>query len=89
MASYPLILLRMLNHDGTRRVMQILTDQPGIQRSAPPLKGKIGAGYDGFHGLCLETQHHPDSIHHAEFLTTILCPGETCRSVTVHQFSKQ
>lgn len=79
----------MLNHDGTRRVMQILTGQPSIQRSTPLLKGKIGAGYDCFHGLCLETKHHSDSVHHAKFPTTIFRPGETCRSVSVHQFSKQ
>jgi aldose 1-epimerase len=73
------------------RVMRILTDQPGIQlytaTYTTPLKGKNGAGYDRFHGLCLETQHHPDSVHHAEFPTTILRPGETYRTTTIHQFS--
>ena len=72
------------------RVMQIHTDQPGIQlytaTYTTPLKGKNGAGYDRFHGLCLETQHHPDSVHHAEFPTTILRPGETYRTTTIHQF---
>jgi aldose 1-epimerase len=71
--------------------MQILTDQPGIQlytaTYTTPLKGKNGASYDRFHGLCLETQHHPDSVHHAEFPTTILRPGETYRTTTIHQFS--
>ena len=37
-----------------------------------PLKGKNLAGYDRFHGFCLETQPHPISVHHAEFPTTIL-----------------
>jgi aldose 1-epimerase len=73
------------------RVMQILTDQPGIQlytaTYTTPLKGKSGQSYDRFHGICLETQHHPDSVHHAEFPTTILRPGETYRTSTVHQFS--
>jgi|UniRef100_UPI0037832E87 aldose 1-epimerase len=73
------------------RVMRILTDQPGIQlytaTYTTPLKGKNGAGYDRFHGLCLETQHHPDSVHHAEFPTTILRPGETYRTTTIHQFT--
>ena len=75
----------------TGRVMKILTDQPGIQlytaTYTTPLKGKNGAGYDRFHGLCLETQHHPDSVHHAEFPTTILRPGETYRTTTIHQFT--
>jgi aldose 1-epimerase len=73
------------------RVMRVLTDQPGIQlytaTYTTPLKGKSGQSYDRFHGLCLETQHHPDSVHHAEFPTTILRPGETYRTTTIHQFS--
>jgi aldose 1-epimerase len=51
------------------------------------LKGLGGATYDRFHGLCLETQHHPDSVHHAAFPSTILRPGTTYRTVTTHHFS--
>ncbi len=73
------------------RVMQILTDQPGIQlytaTYTTPVKGKGGQSYDRLHGICLETQHHPDSVHHAEFPTTILRSGETYRTSTIHQFS--
>lgn len=73
------------------RVMQVLTDQPGVQlytaTYTTPLKGKNGMSYDRFHGLCLETQHHPDSVHHAEFPTTILRPGKTYRTTTIHQFT--
>jgi aldose 1-epimerase len=73
------------------RVMRILTDQPGIQiytaTYTTPIKRKSGQSYDRFHGICLETQHHPDSVHHAEFPTTILRPGETYRTSTIHQFS--
>ncbi len=73
------------------RLMQILTDQPGVQlytaTYTTPLKGKSGRGYDRFHGFCLETQHHPDSVHHAGFPNTILRPGETYRTATVHRFS--
>jgi aldose 1-epimerase len=73
------------------RVMQILTDQPGIQlytaTYTTPLKGKNGMSYDRFHGLCLETQHQPDSVHHAAFPSTILRPGQTYRTTTIHQFT--
>jgi pyridoxine/pyridoxamine 5'-phosphate oxidase len=73
------------------RVLQVLTDQPGIQfytaTYTTPLKGKSGKGYDRFHGFCLETQHHPDSVHHAGFPNTILRPDETYRTATVHRFS--
>jgi aldose 1-epimerase len=75
----------------TGRVMQILTDQPGVQlytaTHTTPLKGKNGTGYDRFHGFCLETQHHPDSVHRPEFPSAVLRPGETYRTTTVHQFS--
>jgi len=40
-------------------------------------------------GLCLETQHFPDSPHHASFPTSVLRPGETFRSETVYRFSAQ
>ncbi len=73
------------------RVMQVLTDQPGVQlytaTYTTPLKGKNGTSYDRFHGLCLETQHHPDSVHHAEFPTTILRPGQSYRTTTIHRFT--
>jgi len=73
------------------RVMRVFTDQPGIQlytaTYTTPLKGKNGATYDRFHGLCLETQHHPDSVHHAAFPSTILRPGQTYRTATIHQFT--
>ena len=38
-------------------------------------------------GLCLETQHFPDSPNQPDFPSTILRPGETYRSRTVFAFS--
>ncbi|MYZ14200.1 galactose-1-epimerase, partial [Streptomyces sp. SID337] len=35
----------------------------------------------------LETQHFPDSPNHPSFPSTVLRPGETYRSSTVHAFS--
>ena len=37
--------------------------------------------------LCLETQHFPDSPHHAHFPSTVLRPGQTWRSTTIYRFS--
>ena len=75
----------------TGRVMELRTDQPGVQfytaTYTTALKGLGGAIYDRFHGFCLETQHHPDSVHHAAFPSTILRPGTTYRTVTTHHFS--
>jgi len=43
--------------------------------------------YKRRYGLCLETQHFPDSPNHPDFPSTILKPGETFRSKTVFKFS--
>jgi hypothetical protein len=49
--------------------------------------GKSGKAYPHNGGLCLETQHFPDSPNHPEFPTTRLKPGEEFHSVTVYRFS--
>ncbi len=60
------------------RVMEVRTTEPGVQL------------YTGNHlqhgGLCLETQHYPDSVNHENFPTTILKPGETYESKTTYTF---
>ncbi|HEY4771379.1 MAG TPA: galactose-1-epimerase, partial [Myxococcales bacterium] len=38
-------------------------------------------------GLCLETQHFPDSPNRPGFPSTALAPGERYRSSTVYRFS--
>jgi len=72
------------------RVMRVSTDQPGVQfYSANYLKdvaGKGGRVYGKHGGLCLETQHFPDSPNRPAFPSTVLRPGETFRSTTVHWF---
>ena len=74
------------------RIMEILTDQPGIQfYTGNFLDGTItGAGghvYKKNWGFCLETQHFPDSPNHANFPSSILRPGQVYRTVTVLKFS--
>ena len=75
------------------RVLQISTTEPGIQfYSGNFLFGQQGKGgweYERNGGLCLETQHYPDSVNHANFPSVILEPGETYRHVTVHSFSNR
>ncbi len=75
------------------RVMEIHTDQPGIQfYSGNFLKGQKGKGgkvYPFRGAICLETQHFPDSVNHDNFPNTILKPGETYKTTTVHKFSAQ
>jgi aldose 1-epimerase len=73
-------------------VLQVLTDQPGIQFYTGnfldgTVKGKGGIAYPHRGALCLETQHFPDSPNHPKFPTTELKPGQKYRTVTVFRFS--
>lgn len=73
------------------RVMEVLTTEPGVQLyTANFLDGSlhgIGGAYVKHGGLCLETQHFPDSVNHPSFPSTILRSGETYRQTTVYRFS--
>jgi aldose 1-epimerase len=76
----------------TGRVMEVLTTEPGIQFYTGnfldgSVKGKGGVAYPKHAGLCLETQHFPDSVNHSNFPSTILRPGEVYRSTTIYKFS--
>jgi aldose 1-epimerase len=76
----------------TGRVLEITTTEPGVQFYCGNfltgvLKGKSGKPYVHRGGLCLETQHYPDSPNQPEFPNTILKPGETYTSKTVFKFS--
>ena len=73
------------------RAMEVRTTQPGVQLYTakglgPRLKGG-GKPYGPYHGLCLETQHYPDSPNRPDFPSTVLRPGETYRETTIHRFS--
>jgi aldose 1-epimerase len=76
------------------RVLTVTTTQPGVQFYSGnfltgAFKGKSGVAYEKHSGLCLETQHFPDSPNQPEFPTTLLKPGQTMRSETVFAFSVQ
>ena len=76
----------------TGRVLQVLTDQPGIQfYTGNFLDGSVtgtgGKVYRRRYGFCLETQHFPDSPNQPSFPTTVLKPGESFRSTTIYRFS--
>ena len=76
------------------RVMEVLTDQPGLQfYSASFLDGvtpgKGGVPYAGRSALCLETEGYPDAPNQPAFPTAILRPGETYRHTLVHRFSAE
>ena len=74
------------------RVMEVLTTEPAIQFYTGNFldgsnKGKGGTVYKKNQAFCLETQHFPDSVHHTNFPTTILRPGQTYTQTTIYRFS--
>ncbi len=78
----------------TGRVLTVTTTQPGVQFYSGNFldgsyKGVSGVAYGKNSGLCLETQHYPDSPNQPAFPSTLLKPGETMHSETVFAFSTQ
>lgn len=76
----------------TGRVMEVRTTEPGVQLYTSnfldgSLIGKRGVRYGQHTGLCLETQHYPDSVNHPAFPSIILRPGKTYHQTTVHKFA--
>ncbi|NMH28613.1 aldose epimerase family protein [Flavobacterium silvaticum] len=91
-ASKELREVGALYHKASGRYMQVFTDQPSIQfYSGNFLDGtkasKNGGKYEKRSGLCLETQHYPDSPNEPKFPTTTLNPGEKYHTKTVYKFS--
>ena len=75
------------------RMMKVLTTQPAVQfyngfkLSNKHWIGRHGKRYKSCAGMCLETQHFPDSPNKAHFPTTRLNPGEVFEEKTIHRFS--
>ncbi|RVT74006.1 galactose mutarotase [Flavobacterium sufflavum] len=74
------------------RLLEVYTDQPGIQLYTGnfldgTLPTRDGKTYAHRTGLCLETQHYPDSPNQKDFPTTVLNPGENYKTKTSFKFS--
>jgi len=85
-----LTLAAILTDPGSGRSMAVYTTQPGLQfYSGNNLNGKPsgqGSVYGYRTGLCLETEHFPDSPNHPAFPNTILRPGQSYLEQTVLHF---
>jgi aldose 1-epimerase len=73
------------------RKLTVETTEPGIQFYSGnfldgSFTGRHGVKYTKHSGLCLETQHFPDSPNHPDFPSTVLRPGETMHSTTTFTF---
>jgi len=87
-----LVLAAQLSEPKSGRVLDVLTTEPGIQfYSGDFLTGElIGSSrniYRQSDGLCLETQHFPDSPNQPHFPSTELRPGNIYQSTTIFKFS--
>jgi len=78
-------LAAVLHDPKSGRVLEVLTDQPGVQfYSGNFLDGNPSEFRTA---LCLETQLFPDSPNQPSFPNSILQPGETYRHTQVFRFS--
>ena len=74
------------------RTLELTTTEPGLQFYSGnfldgSIRGKGGHRYVHRAGLCLETQHFPDSPNRPDFPSAILRPGAIHSSRTVFAFS--
>ena len=74
------------------RRLQVFTTEPGIQFYTGnflngTLYGPSHRAYRQGDGLCLETQHFPNSPNQPNFPSTVLRPGEVFQSATIYKLS--
>ena len=86
-----LTLAARLSHATSGRVMEVHTTEPGVQFYSGnfldgTLVGSSGQVVRQGDGLCLETQHFPDSPNQPDFPSTVLRPAEVFESSTVMRF---
>ncbi len=60
------------------RVMEVQTTQPAVQLYT--------GNHLGHTGVCLETQHYPDAIHHKNFPSIVVRPGQPLKETTLFTF---
>jgi len=87
-----LTLAARVHEPTSGRVLEVYTTEPAVQFYSGnfldgTIVGKQGHPYKLRNGLCLETQHFPDSPNHPDFPSTILRPGKTFQSQTIFKFS--
>jgi aldose 1-epimerase len=75
------------------RVLELLTDQPGLQFYSGnyldgAIAGKRGRLYRQSDALCLEPQTWPNSPNRPDFPSPHLAPGDIYRHHTVYRFSR-
>lgn len=73
-------------------VLDVYTNEPGVQIYSGNFldgnaTGKKGITYNQHAGICLETQHYPDSPNKPQWPSVVLMPGDTYNSECIYKFS--
>lgn len=88
-----LTLAAVLYDSASGRKIETYTKEPGVQfYTGNFLDGSVNSGgvpINKNSGMCLETQHFPDSPNQPSFPSTILKPGEKYSTTTKYVFSVQ
>lgn len=76
------------------RTVEVLTDQPGIQiytagSFSGESAGKYGHKLCRYEAIALETQKFPDAMHHDNFPSIVLRPGQTYSHTCIYRFSAE
>jgi len=79
-----------LTDPGSGRTLVLTTTEPGVQLYSgnhfDGITGVDGVRWPRHGGVCLETQHWPDAVHHPEFPSIVLRAGERFTSSTSFAF---
>lgn len=86
------LIARAVSHK-SGRVMEVYTDQPGVQLYTGNFMenpmGKDGKGYGKREGFCLETQVYPNAINETAFPDPIYGPQKEYDTVTEYRFKEE
>jgi len=84
-------LIAKVTEPESGRVMEVYSTEPGVQLYTGNFLdgsniGKNDIVYQKHYGLCLETQHFPDSPNQPDFPSAILKPDEKYTQTTIYKF---
>ncbi len=84
-------LAATVRSEKTGRVLECFTTLPAVQfytgNFLAGLEGKYGFKNNHRSGFCLETQFHPDAVHHPDFQQPVFDENNPYESETVYVFS--
>lgn len=87
-------LAAVVSEPTTGRLLEVYTEEPGVQFYSGnfldgSIVGKDGISYEQRSGFCLETQHYPNSPNQPNFPSTVLRPGDLYSTRTVWKFKTE